>query len=243
MSVASATTAAEELSARAAAYDLDTEDVAARLERSSAGEVLAWAIDRFHPRLYIAASFQKTSSVIAHMATEIEPNTRFFYLDTDLLFPETYETRDRLADRLGIEFQRYRGITLAEQTERYGDELWKTDPDTCCGLRKVEPMRMALSSVDCWVSGIRRADGVSRANAPKFLYDRRFDLWKVNPLADWSEQDIWNYIREHDLPYNPLHDRGYPSIGCVPCTTPVEPGSELRAGRWAGTTKRECGLN
>ena len=222
---------------------LDPEAIAAELESFTAQETIAWAMEQFNPSLYFACSFQKTSSVVAHMATQINPDARFFYIDTDLLFPETYETRDRFSKHFGIEFDRFHNISLEEQAAKHGDELWKRDPDTCCGLRKVEPMRRALESVDCWVSGIRRSDSASRASAPKFGKDRRFGLWKVNPLADWSERDVWNYIREHHLPYNPLHDQGYPSIGCMPCTSQVKPGEDARAGRWAGTTKVECGIN
>lgn len=222
---------------------LDPEAIAAELESFTAQETIAWAMERFNPSLYFACSFQKTSSVVAHMATQINPDARFFYIDTDLLFPETYETRDRFSQHFGIEFDRYHNISLEEQAAKHGDELWKRDPDTCCSLRKVEPMKRALESVDCWVSGIRRSDSASRAGAPKFGKDRRFGLWKVNPLADWSERDVWNYIREHHLPYNPLHDQGYPSIGCMPCTSQVKPGEDARAGRWAGTTKVECGIN
>lgn len=222
---------------------LDPEAIAAELESLTARETIAWALERFHPALYFACSFQKTSSVIVHMATEINPEARFFYVDTDLLFPETYETRDRFSEHFGIEFDRYHSISLEEQAAMHGDALWKRDPDACCNLRKVEPMRRALESVDCWVSGIRRADSASRASAPKFAFDKRFGLWKLNPLADWTERDVWNYIREHHLPYNPLHDQGYPSIGCMPCTTRVKPGEDARAGRWAGTAKVECGIN
>lgn len=222
---------------------LDPEAIADELEPLGAEEVIAWTIENFHPSLLFACSFQKTSSVIAHMATRINPDVRFFYVDTDLLFPETYETRDRFSERFGIEFERFGGLTLEQQAAEYGDELWKSNPDLCCNLRKVEPMRRALESVDCWVSGIRRADSSTRANAPKFAKDKRFGVWKVNPLADWSEREVWTYIREHDLPYNPLHDQGYPSIGCMPCTSKVKPGEDARAGRWAGTTKVECGIN
>jgi len=229
--------------AAAAERGFDPAEVAARLESRDAREVIAWAIEEFHPSLYIASSFQKSTSVVAHMATQLDPTSRFFYLDTDVLFPETYETRDRLAERLGIEFDRFHNLSLAEQAELHGEELWNRDPDACCGLRKVDPMRRALSSVDCWVSGIRRDDGGKRAGAPKFGYDKRFGLWKINPLADWSEQDIWDYIHAHRLPYNPLHDQGYPSIGCTHCTKPVAPGESARAGRWAGTEKVECGIN
>ncbi|MFN8215806.1 MAG: phosphoadenylyl-sulfate reductase [Solirubrobacterales bacterium] len=223
--------------------DLDHEAIAAELEALSAAETIEWMFDSFGENHYIACSFQKTSSVTAHLATQINPEARFFYLDTDFLFPETYETRDRLAERLGIEFDRYHNLTPAEQAAEYGEELWKTDPDACCGIRKVEPMRRALSSVDCWVAGVRRGDSSSRSKTPKFAWDRKFNLWKLNPLADWTERDVWNYIHEHRLPYNPLHDQGYPSIGCTHCTQPVAPGGDSRDGRWAGLSKNECGIN
>jgi phosphoadenosine phosphosulfate reductase len=223
--------------------EIDAEAVAAELEDRSASDALAWMFDTFGEQHYIACSFQKTSSVTLHLATEINPAARFFYLDTDVLFPETYETRDRLAEHFGIEFHRYHNLTIAEQAEQYGDELWKREPDSCCGLRKVEPMRQALSSVDVWVSGIRRGDSSNRSSAPKFAWDKRFGLWKLNPLADWSERDVWNHIRENRIPYNPLHDRGYPSIGCTHCTQPVGPGGDPRDGRWVGTAKTECGIN
>ena len=171
------------------------------------------------------------------MATQINPEARFFYLDTDVLFPETYETRDRLGEHLGIEFDRFHNLTLEEQAAEHGDELWKRDPDSCCGLRKVEPMRRALSSVDCWVAGVRREDSESRSHTPKFGWDKRFGLWKLNPLADWSERDVWNYIHEHHLPYNPLHDQGYPSIGCTHCTQAGRAG-RLAARRPLGRLER-----
>jgi len=223
--------------------DLDHEAIAAELEQSTAQEAMEWMFENFGDRHYIACSFQKTSSVTAHLASIVNPEARFFYLDTDVLFPESYETRDRLAEALGVEFDRFHNLTLAEQEAEHGPELWNRDPDACCGIRKVEPMRRALSSVDCWVAGVRRADSSSRSKTPKFGWDKRFNLWKLNPLADWTERDVWNYIREHHLPYNPLHDRGYPSIGCTHCTQPVEPGGDLRAGRWTGLAKTECGIN
>jgi phosphoadenosine phosphosulfate reductase len=223
--------------------DLDHEAIAADLERSTAAEAIEWMFENFGERHYIACSFQKTSSVTAHLATTVNPEARFFYLDTEVLFEESYETRDRLAEALGIEFDRFHNLTLDEQEAAHGPELWNRDPDACCGIRKVEPMRRALSSVDCWVAGVRRADSSSRSKAPKFGWDKRFNLWKLNPLADWTERDVWNYIREHHLPYNPLHDRGYPSIGCTHCTNPVQPGGDPRDGRWSGLAKTECGIN
>ena len=225
------------------AADIDPKAVAADLEGRSAQQALEWMFDAFGAEHYIACSFQKTSSVTAHLASRINPAARFFYLDTDVLFPETYETRDRLAEYLGIEFDRFHNLTLAEQAALHGEELWKRDPDSCCGVRKVEPMRRALDSVDCWVAGVRREDSNRRSATPKFGWDKRFDLWKLNPLADWTERDVWNYIREHHLPYNPLHDHGYPSIGCTHCTQPVGPGGSPRDGRWAGVAKTECGIN
>jgi phosphoadenosine phosphosulfate reductase len=224
-------------------HRFDAGAVAAELEPLSASEVLKWAFDQFGQDIYIACSLQKTSSVMVHLATEINPRARFFYLDTDVLFPETYETRDRLAERFGVEFERWHNISLEEQAERYGDRLWKRDPDACCQLRKVEPMREALSTVDCWVSGIRREDSKTRASTPKFAWDKRFNLWKINPLADWTERDVWNHLNENNVPYNPLHDQGYPSIGCTHCTRPVVPGQDSRDGRWSGSGKSECGIN
>jgi phosphoadenosine phosphosulfate reductase len=222
---------------------VDPDEVSAAVEAMTADEAITWAIETFHPRLRFAVSFQKTSSVIVDMVHGIEPEARFFYLDTELLFPETYATRDALAERYGVEFERYAGITLATQRELHGDNLWQRDPDACCGVRKVEAMREALHGVECWVSGIRREDSATRASAAKFGWDTRFGLWKLNPLADWSETQVWTYIKDMHVPYNPLHDQGYPSIGCMPCTTRPTEGEDARSGRWAGTERTECGLN
>jgi phosphoadenosine phosphosulfate reductase len=222
---------------------LEQGQAAPDLEQASAEEALRWALQTFYPKLYIACSFQKTNSVLIDMAYKIEPETRFFYLDTDVLFEETYATRDQFAERYGIEFERFHNLSLEEQAHLHGDELWNRDPDACCGIRKVEPMREALGSVDCWVSGIRRGESQGRAGAPKFSWDKRFGLWKLNPIADWSERDVWSYIHDNDVPYNPLHDQGYPSIGCTHCTSQVSAASDERAGRWAGSKKTECGLH
>lgn len=222
---------------------IDPREVSERLEPMDAGEVIRWAIESFQPGLYFACSFQKTTSVVIDIAQSIEPETRFFYLDTDLLFEQTYATRDALAARYGIEFDRYHNISVEEQARLYGDKLWQRQPDACCGIRKVEPMRDALAGVDCWVSGVRRVDSQTRGGAAKFGWDKRFGLWKLNPLADWSDEQVWNYINEHNMPYNPLHDAGYPSIGCTHCTRPPGNGAGPRDGRWANADKTECGLN
>ena len=223
--------------------DLDHEEIAAGLEGLNAQETLEWMFENFGERHYIACSFQKTSSVTAHLASTINPEARFFYLDTEVLFGETYETRDRLAEALGIEFDRFHNLTLAEQEAEHGPELWNRDPDACCGIRKVEPMRTALTGIDCWVSGIRREDSQTRAGAAKFGWDKRFGLWKLNPLADWTEAEVWDYINEHEIPYNPLHDAGFPSIGCTHCTRPPGASGDARSGRWADAHKTECGLH
>ena len=215
------------------------DDLVPDLEGASAQEILAHMVDHFHPRLYVACSFQKEASVIMDMLLKIEPEARFFTLDTGLLFPETYETWRQLEDRYGVKVEVYQGMSLARQSAEHGEELWNSDPDACCGIRKVEPLKEALSQVDAWVSGMRRDQSPSRRQTPKFHWDDKHELWKANPLAEWSEKDVWNYIAENDVPYNELHDRGYSSVGCTHCTLP---GSG-RAGRWAGTDKIECGLH
>jgi phosphoadenosine phosphosulfate reductase len=209
-------------------FDLDVD-----LDALSAEETIAWALERFGDDLRIAVSFQKTSSVMIDMAHRIDPKARFFYVDTELLFPETYATRDALAERYGVQFERVAN----------GSSPWSLDSDGCCAEHKVHLMRKALDDVSCWVSGIRRVDSATRADAPKFAWDERFGLWKLNPLADWDEKQVWNYIKDHHVPYNELHDRGYPSIGCMPCTTVAVEGAGERAGRWAGSSRTECGIH
>jgi phosphoadenosine phosphosulfate reductase len=221
---------------------VDPAEVTARLEALSAEESIAWALKTFHPKLRFGVSFQKTSSVTIDIAHRLAPEADFFYLDTELLFPETYETRDRLAEHFGIEFERYVQDNPPGLRERWDAGEWGPQ-DECCAPRKVATMRRALVGVECWVSGVRRVDSDTRANAPRFGWDDRFGLWKLNPLADWDDKRVWNYIKDHHVPYNPLHDQGYPSIGCMPCTSiPSESGDD-RSGRWAGTDRTECGIN
>jgi len=202
------------------------------LESLSAQEVLAHVVDEYHPRLYVACSFQKEASVILDMLLAVEPAARVFTLDTGVLFPETYEMWRRIEQRYGIEIDVYRGDWI--------DGLWHRDPDSCCGMRKVEPLERALSGVDAWITGLRRDQSAARADTPKLGADSGHPgKLKCAPLADWSEKDIWRYIVENDVPYHPLHDRGYASIGCTHCTSP----GGGREGRWAGTDKIECGLH
>jgi phosphoadenosine phosphosulfate reductase len=202
------------------------------LESLSAQEVLAHVVDEYHPRLYVACSFQKEASVILDILLAIEPAARVFTLDTGVLFPETYEMWRRIEQRYEIEIDVYRGDWI--------DGLWHRDPDSCCGMRKVEPLERALSGVDAWITGLRRDQSAARADTPKLGADSGHPgKLKCAPLADWSEKDVWRYIVENDVPYHPLHDRGYASIGCTHCTSP----GGGRDGRWAGTDKIECGLH
>jgi phosphoadenosine phosphosulfate reductase len=221
---------------------VDAARISAEVEEMGAQEAIGWAVQTFGAKLRFATSFQKTSSVIIHMAHRIDPDARFFYLDTELLFPETYATRDRLAAHFGIEFERFVQDNPPRLRERWEAGEWG-EGDECCATRKVATMRRALEGVDCWVSGIRRVDSDTRASAPRFGWDERFGLWKLNPLADWGDKRVGNYIKDHHVPYNPLHDQGYPSIGCMPCTSVPGEGEDARAGRWAGTDRTECGIN
>jgi phosphoadenosine phosphosulfate reductase len=199
------------------------------LEQSSAEEILAYAVDRFHPRLTLACSFQKEESVLMHMLTEIEQAPRVFVIDTGVLFPETYATWREFEDRFGVR------VEVFDASSHNGP--WS--PENCCGAAKVQALERALRDVDAWITGVRREQANTRADAAKLEMDERRGIWKVNPLADWSEHDIWRYINRHDLPYHPLHDRGYSSIGCAPCTQP----GDGREGRWAGQDKTECGIH
>ncbi|HEX7056237.1 MAG TPA: phosphoadenylyl-sulfate reductase [Bacilli bacterium] len=218
-------------------------EAADQLEHASPEEVIGWGIKHF-PNITFACSFGAEDVAIVDMLQKISPSTDIFYLDTDFLFAETYETRDRLAEHYGITFIQVKpNLTPQEQAEQYGDELWKRDPNLCCNLRKVEPLTRILKNYDAWITGIRRDQAPTRANAKKVEYDTKFGLVKLNPLATWTADDVWAYIRQHNVIYNPLHDRNYPSIGCHYCTQPVAPGADPRSGRWAGTDKTECGLH
>jgi len=216
---------------------------AEQLEHEPPEAVLRWAVETF-PNIVFACSFGAEDVVLVDMLQKVSPKTDIFYLDTDLHFRETYETKDRLEQRYGIRFIQVKPeLTLERQAEQHGDELWMKDPNACCNLRKVAPLAKILGKYDAWITGIRRDQAPTRANAKKAEYDVKFGLAKFNPLASWKSEDVWNYIREHDLIYNPLHDRNYPSIGCEPCTRPVRPGEDPRAGRWSGFAKTECGLH
>jgi phosphoadenosine phosphosulfate reductase len=199
------------------------------LETATAQEVLAYAVEQFHPNLKTACSFQKEETVLAHMLSQITPDAKLFTIDTGVLFPETLATWKQFEERFALPIE-------VIDASSPGVPWTKSN---CCGQAKVDGLEQALAGVDAWVTGIRREQGPTRANSAKLERDEKRGIWKLNPLADWTDKDIWRYIFEHNLPYNPLHDQGYESIGCAPCTLP---GSG-RDGRWAGEDKTECGLH
>jgi len=212
-------------------------------EGASPETVIQWAVDTF-PNITFACSFGAEDVVLVDMLQKISPRTDIFYLDTDFHFQETYDTRDKIADKYGLKFVQVKPLlTPEEQAAQHGDELWRSDPNACCNIRKVEPLTRILGQYEAWITGIRRDQAPTRANARKVEYDTKFGLVKFNPIAAWTSEDVWAYIREHGLIYSPLHDQHYPSIGCEYCTRPVMPGEDPRAGRWAGNEKTECGLH
>jgi phosphoadenosine phosphosulfate reductase len=191
-----------------------------------------------------ACSFGAEDVALVDMIVKIKPDAKIFYLDTDVLFEETYLVRDEILNKYSANLIKYSPLlTLEEQAEQHGDQLWASDPNGCCNIRKVEPLNRALSTLDAWITGIRRDQAPTRANAGVVETDTKFNLIKFNPLALWTWEDVWAYIRANDVPYNKLHDENYPSIGCIHCTRPVAPGEDPRAGRWAGNDKTECGLH
>lgn len=210
-------------------------------------DVLTAAIEQYGPKIVVACSFGAEDVVLVDMVHRINPTVPLFYLDTDFLFPETYATRDRVIERYGLQaaqvIQVKSLLTPEAQAESYGEVLWVRDPDLCCRLRKVEPLTRVLRGYDAWITGIRRDQAPSRANAGLIEWDQKFELIKVNPLARWTWTDVWTYIKVYEVPYNPLHDQNYPSIGCTYCTTQVAPGDDPRAGRWKNFAKTECGLH
>jgi phosphoadenosine phosphosulfate reductase len=224
--------------------DRDWRLISDEFEDASPEVLLRWAVEEFGPDVALATGFGAEGCVLVAMLSAISPGTRIFYLDTDLLFPETYALRDQLEARYGVRFERRAtSLSVSDQAAQYGERLWEREPDLCCRLRKVEPLREMLKGLSAWVTAIRRDQSAERRHTSFVEWDRKFGLVKINPLAAWSARDVWNYIAKHEVPYNTLHDQGYPSIGCVPCTTPVQIGEMPRAGRWRGSGKNECGIH
>ena len=210
-------------------------------------DVLAYALERYAPNIILACSFGAEDVVLVDMIHKINPRTKLFYLDTDFLFKETHEVKDRLIAKYGLQAEQVIQVksllTPEQQAAQHGEALWSRNPDQCCELRKIEPLTRVLSGYAAWVTGIRRDQAPTRANAGLVEWDQKFNLVKFNPLAKWKSEDVWAYIKVHEVPYNELHDRHYPSIGCTHCTAPVMPGEDPRSGRWKNFAKTECGLH
>ena len=223
----------------------ELEAVNKRLEGASPEEILAWALGQFPGKVTLACSFGGVSGMaLLDMTLKLDRTVPVFYADTDFLFPETYALRDLVAEKYGIEPQAFKSVlTPLEQAAQYGEALWLRDPNLCCDLRKVEPTARALDGFDAWITGIRRDQSSTRKEVAVVEWDAKFGLIKVNPLAAWDESQTRAYLAEHDVPYNPLNDQGYPSLGCTHCTRAVAEGEDPRAGRWAGFDKTECGIH
>lgn len=219
-------------------------DQSQRLEAASPSEIIAWAVERFFPQLTMATAFGPEGCLILHWLAQIEPRTPVFNLDTGYQFQETLELRDRIAARYGIVVElKQPELTVAEYEAKHGGPVYKTNPDQCCFERKIKVLQQAAVGMKAWMSGIRRDQSSDRAKAPIVGWDKKFGLVKISPLANWTKEQVWRLIVDEQVPYNPLHDQGYTSIGCWPCTRAVMFGEDERAGRWSGTGKTECGLH
>jgi phosphoadenosine phosphosulfate reductase len=224
--------------------DSRTDEWSAQLEGQPAADILAWAAHQFAPRVGLGTGFGAEGCVLIHLIAEHALPIDLFTLDTGLLFDETYNLWRRLEVRYGVRIRPVRpALSVDEQAAAFGDALWARDPDRCCAIRKVAPLEDELAGMDAWITAIRRDQTPERAHAAIVEPDPASDRVKINPLAAWSGDDVWSFIHAYAVPYNPLHDRGYPSIGCAPCTTAVGAGEDPRAGRWRGRDKTECGLH
>jgi phosphoadenosine phosphosulfate reductase len=209
------------------------------VESMSAREIVRFCLGSFPGKVSLACSFQKEESVLLDMLFELEPKARAFAIDTHYLFPETYELWREVERRYDTKVEVFEGQSADALAATHGERIWETKPDLYLAIAKVEPLNRALIDLDCWITGVRRDQAPTRADAPKLGWDAAHELWKASPLADWSDDDCWSYIRERGLPYNSLHDRGYASIGDTHSTIP----GAGREGRWAGTGRTECGLH
>ena len=216
----------------------------ARLEAATAEEILAWAVATYFPRFTMATGLGPEGCVILSMLAKIEPRVYVFNLDTGYQFRETLQLRERIAQKygIGVDLQQPELPVDAYEAAR-GGPVYRTDPDRCCYDRKVRVLQRVAQDFDAWATGIRRDQSATRADTPIVRWDKKFGLVKISPLARWTKSDVWRRILDEKIPYNPLHDQGYPSIGCWPCTRAVAEGEDERAGRWTGTAKTECGLH
>jgi phosphoadenosine phosphosulfate reductase len=219
-------------------------EVQPRADKWTPHHALSWAFDTFGARVAISSAFGAEGMVLIDIASRIRKDFRLFTIDTEFLFPETYNLMDRIEGKYGIAIEKVFSELSPEAQERaHGEALWSRNPDLCCNLRKVEPLRRKLGELDAWITSIRRDQTSVRSSARRVEWDAKFGLVKINPIVDWSSKQVWRYIHDHDVPYNELHNQDYPSIGCTHCTRAVGPGEDPRAGRWPGFAKTECGLH
>jgi phosphoadenosine phosphosulfate reductase len=222
-------------------------EISDRFEDSWPDEVLRWAIDTYGSGLTMATAFGAEGCVLMALLAQIEPHSRHvrvFNLETGYQFPETLELREQIKEKYGIEVEYvHASESVADMERRHGGPIYATHPDECCRIRKIVPLRQALRGHTAWISAIRRDQTPHRAKAGIVEWDAKFNLVKINPLANWSQRDVWTYISINEVPYNPLHDQGYPSIGCWPCTRAVQVGDDERSGRWSNIAKLECGIH
>jgi phosphoadenylyl-sulfate reductase (thioredoxin) len=207
-------------------------------------ETLTWAAEKFGSQVVMATAFGPEGCVLIDMIARNDLPIRIVTIDTGLFFSETQALWHQLEERYGIQIEAVRPQqSIEQQAAAHGDKLWESNPDRCCELRKVAPFQAALAGMDAWITSVRRDQTQQRADSDIVEQDDRFGVVKVNPLAHWSRDRVWAYLKEHDVPVNPLHALGYPSIGCMPCTSRVQAGEDPRAGRWRGSQKTECGLH
>lgn len=230
--------------------NLDVKQKSQELENKSAEDVIRWGIEEFSPKIALANSLGAEDMVIVDILAKIDPNVRIFTLDTGRVFQENYDLIEKIDDKYGIKVEVYFPNTEAveKMVKEEGINLFYKSVEQrklCCNVRKIEPLKRALSTVDAWICGLRREQSVTRAQVDKVENDSMNNNIKINPLVDWSENEVWAYIKENDVPYSALHDKNFPSIGCRPCTRAVEPGEDVRAGRWwwESPESKECGLH
>jgi phosphoadenosine phosphosulfate reductase len=241
-----ATTTRAELDDKSAQQGRDFGLLSDAMENWSPQRILAWAIEQYGSRLAFATAFGAEGCALIAMMSQIPgfDKAYLFNLETGYQFPETLELRERIQERYGLRVHLVSSDeSVPEMEQRFGGTIYDKDPDQCCNIRKVVPLRKVIADYGAWVTAIRRDQSAARRDAPIVGWDSKFDLVKVNPLANWTSKQVWKYVIENDVPYNPLHDQGYASIGCWPCTRAVGAGEDDRAGRWSGMAKTECGLH
>ncbi|MBI4971139.1 MAG: phosphoadenylyl-sulfate reductase [Candidatus Omnitrophica bacterium] len=221
---------------------LDLEKLNREFENKTPQEIIVWAVKEFSPEIATTSSFGTTSAVLLHMAAQAKPDIRVLFLETGFHFPETLKFRDELAARLKLNVVNLKSVLLREEFKSTYGNLYEKNPDKCCFLNKVEPLKIALTGLKAWITAVRRGQTENRKNV-QFVEEYEDGLYKINPLATWTSGHMWDYLKTHNLPHHPLFEEGYTSIGCAPCTHAIRSGEDERAGRWSGSEKTECGIH